>query len=120
MKKRNSENSMERLAEENKKLRAQVNSYKKEIKKLRSELKTSAKAWDETEDFLKNVTEGRSLKEVIKDVNLGKGLRKLDNSCVKCKSSNISTMKYPSFRILVCADCEHKQKIEERYTDEQE
>jgi len=118
MKKKDSE--VEKLEAENKRLRTQVNSYKKEVKKLRSEIKTTEKAWNETEDFLKNITAGRSLKEVIKDAGSGSGLRKLENGCKNCQSSDITILKYPSFRIVVCSTCGFKHKIEEVYSDEQE
>jgi archaellum component FlaC len=116
MKKKDSD--VERLEAENKRLRTQVNSYKKEVKKLRSEIKTTEKAWGETEDFLKNITAGRSLKEVIKDAASGNGLKKLENVCRNCQSPDVAILKYPSFRILVCAKCGLKLKIEEVYSDE--
>lgn len=119
MKYKNKESELSKLEAENKRLRTQLNSYKKEVKKLRSELRTSEKAWGETEDFLKNVTEGRSLKEVILDASSGK-LKKLENGCQKCKSGDIKILKYDSFRIIVCNSCGYKNKIEEKYSNEQE
>jgi len=117
MKHKNKDDQIEKILEENRRLKTQLNNCKKEIKKLKSELRTSDKAWNQTEGFLKNVTEGRSLKEVIRDVNLGEGLSTLNNYCNKCGSIT-TTVKFSSFRVLICPSCKSRQKIEEKYSDD--
>jgi predicted RNase H-like nuclease (RuvC/YqgF family) len=118
MKKHNPE--LDKLESENRKLRTQLNNSKKEIKRLKSELKSYDAAWKETDVFLKNVMDGRPLKEVIRDVNDGKGLKKLETECNRCKSPNLNILKYSNFRIAVCLECKHKEKIDEKYDSEQE
>lgn len=108
-----------KLQEENRKLKEQLNHAKNENHKLKTENKTIHAAWRKTEEFLKNVTDGRSVEEIIKDVNGGKGLRKLETACSSCKSTNISISKFSNFRIIVCADCAHKEKVDESKEQEE-
>lgn len=100
-----------KLNEEIRKLKHQNENLRKENRKLKSENKTLEAAWRKSEEFVRDVTVGRSVLEIIKDVNNGK-LRKLENKCGKCKSNNISILRYANFRIIVCQDCKFKEKID--------
>lgn len=104
---------VERLHELIRKYKTQVDNLKRENKKLKSNLKTANMAWNQTEKFLENVSEGRSLEEMIRDANSESGFTKIEDSCKKCKKNNVSLLKYANFRIVICYDCQFKEKINE-------
>lgn len=104
---------VERLHEIIRKYKVQVENLKTQNRKLKSQLKTAETAWTRTEKFLENVSEGRSLEEMIKDANSVNGFSKESDSCRKCKKSDICILKYQNFRVIVCAGCGFKEKINE-------
>ena len=104
---------VERLHELIRKYKTQVDTLKRENKKLKSQIKTLDSAWTKTEKFLENVSEGRSLEEMIKDADSQSGLSKLEDSCRKCKKNNVGVLKYSNFRVVVCYECTFKEKINE-------
>lgn len=104
---------VERLHEMIRKYKTQVDNLKNQNRKLKSQLKTSEAAWTKTEKFLENVSEGRSLEEMIRDANSEAGFSKQEESCRKCKKNHIGILKYTNFRIIVCHDCGFKEKINE-------
>ena len=114
MAKRNAPEKIERVHEENRKLKTQIESLKEQVRKLKSQKKTLDAAWRKTENYLSEVTDGRSVEEIVKNVAKGKKLPKLESSCSKCKSNKISILPFKNFRVVVCEErnCKYKEKID--------
>lgn len=114
MAKKSPAEKVERVYEENRKLKAQVKNLQDENRKLKSKNRTLDRAWKKTESYLEVVTEGRSVLEIVKDVAAGKKLGKLESSCSKCKSTKVSILPYKNFRLVVCSErnCKFKEKID--------
>lgn len=103
------------------KLKAQLETAQTENKKLKHENKTMRMAWRKSEHFLKDVTDGRSVEEMIHAADIGR-LPKLESSCSKCQSPDISVIKFGNFRIVKCSAlaCGHKEKINEPKQESEE
>lgn len=112
MSKKNDNGRVEKLADENRKLKSQLENLRKENRKLKSDNRTLNTAWRKSEEFVRDVTEGRSVLEIIKDAANGGRLKKFESKCSKCKSNNIGILKYSNFRIVVCHDCDFKERID--------
>jgi recombination DNA repair RAD52 pathway protein len=101
----------ERLQEIIRKQKTQIENLKNENRKLKSQIKTLNGAWDKTEKFLENISEGKSLEQMIADADSSDGFKKKESNCRQCKSKDVGTLDYANFRIIVCNKCGHKAKI---------
>lgn len=104
--------TVEILEETVKQLKKVIRDRDKTIKQLKSEVKTVQGAWKTTEIFLKEVTDGKPLSEIIKTVATGKPLSKSNGSCPKCGSKAMKKIIFIGFHIISC-DCGYRTKIDE-------
>lgn len=100
----------ERLQEIVRKQKTQIENLKNENRKLKSQIKTLNSAWSKTEVFLENISDGRSLENMLKDAEAGM-LSKHEASCRQCKGKDVGMLDYANFRIVVCNKCGFKAKI---------
>jgi alanyl-tRNA synthetase len=105
--------SPEEAKDKNTKLLRKIKSLERENKQLKSKNHTLNKAWDETETYLEDITEGRPLKEIVKDVSEGK-LRKLRKECPSCSGKRVKKIQFSGFHVIVCEDCKYRKKIDEK------
>ena len=105
--------TIEEAMDKNNKLIRKVKSLEKENKKLRTKNHTLNRAWDETESFLEDVTEGKSLKEIIENVNEGK-LKRVRKECPKCGGRKVKKIQFSGFHVVVCEDCKYREKVNEK------
>ena len=85
------------------------------IRQLKSEAKTAMDGFSGTESFLREVTNGKPLSEVIKTVKRGDPLSDEIEPCPKCGSREIVTLIYTGFFIKTCL-CGYRK----RFNEEQE
>lgn len=105
--------TMNKLKQHIVKLRSQVENLTLENKKLKSENKTYKKAWRSTECFLQDISDGRSVEEMISAATKGK-MFKESLGCSKCSAST-TTLKLGHVTILNCSNknCNHKECVNE-------
>lgn len=100
------------LEEEIRKLKQTIRDRDKTIRQLKSQFKTVESAWDSTEIYLKEVTNGKPLSEVIKTIKRGKPLNKDNEPCPKCSSKDLQKILYTGFHIVICS-CGYRKRIDE-------
>jgi hypothetical protein len=101
--------------EQIRKLKDTVKRRDKTIRQLKSQIKTLEQSWRTTEVYLKEVTDGKPLSEVIKDIESNKPLGKCELECPSCASKNMKKILFTGFYIISC-QCGYRKKID----DEQE
>lgn len=106
---KNAEDALEYIQ----KLKNRIIGDSQKIAKLKSENKTLRKAWNGSDDYLREVTDDRPLAEVLRDIK-GKGrLSKLKDRCPKCSSADYKRTSYPKFHIDHCGNCTYRKRIDE-------
>ena len=103
---------IEALEEVVRKLKNTIKRRDKTIRQLRSEIKTIEQAWRTTEVYLKEITNGKPLSEVLETVEAGKPLSKLNDSCPKCNSNEMKKIIFTGFYIVSCS-CGYRNKVDE-------
>lgn len=105
--------TIEEAMDKNTKLMRMIKNLEKDNKQLRSKNHTLNSAWNQTECFLEDITEGRSLKEVINAANEGK-LKKVRRECPRCLGKKLKKIQFNTFHVLVCEDCKYREKVDEK------
>lgn len=82
------------------------------IKQLKSEAKQAMDNFVGTEHYLREVTDGKPLSEVINTVKNGKPLSKEGEPCPKCGSKDVTILIYIGFHIKSCT-CGYRKRINE-------
>lgn len=103
---------VEVLEEQVRKLKQTVRNRDKTIRQLKSQVKSVETAWHTTEIYLKEVTNGKPLSEVLKTVDAGRPLSKLNEPCPKCASRDLKKIIFSKFHIIVC-DCGYRKQVDE-------
>ena len=115
--KKNHKDRIVKLEDEIKSLKAQIRAKDKTIRNLLSEVATLEAAWDKTKDYLSEVVEDRSLKELVETSAKERPLKKSKNRCPKCGGDDFKTLKFNGFRVDTCGNskCGHRKKIDEHF-----
>jgi hypothetical protein len=100
------------LEDQVKKLKATLRKRDKTIVQLKSEVKTVDRAWRKTETYLKEITNGKSLSEIIKTVEDGRPLSKTNIMCPECKILKVNKIIFTGFHIVNCK-CGYRKRIDE-------
>lgn len=103
---------VEVLEEQVRKLKQTIRNRDKTIRQLKSQVKSVESAWHTTEIYLKEITNGKPLSEVIKTVEAGRPLSKLNELCPKCNSRDLVKILFNKFHIITC-DCGYRKKVDE-------
>lgn len=105
---------LDKLKEDNKRLKQRVRKLEKEIKKYKSNAKTVESVWQETENYLMEVTKGVSLEEILKTIRDGKPLdgRKVRRKCTICGLNTMKKIQFDKFYVAIC-NCGHREKVDE-------
>lgn len=103
---------VEALEEEIQSLKKIIRNRDKTIRQLKSEIDTTHSAWSKTEFFLKEVTSGKPLSEVLENVESGRPLSLEQDSCPKCNLKFLKKMLYTGFHIVACS-CGYRAKVNE-------
>lgn len=106
---RNFEKSdQDKLKDTNEKLKAQVRKLTKENSKLKSEIRTLESAWGKTSNYLRDITEDKSLSSLIKDAEYDRPFKK-DDECPMCHTT-VKPIVMPTFVFFSCAKCGFRKK----------
>jgi len=108
------EDSSEKTIEKNEKLIQMIRNRDKKIRILQSENKTLKSAWEKTEFFLSEVTDGVSLEEIISNVISGKPLKKTKGRCPVCDVKNMKKLDFGTYYIIICDSCLYRNRVDER------
>lgn len=103
---------VEILEEQVKKLQNTIRGKNKTIRQLKSNSSTFEAAWRKTEIYLKEVTNGKPLHEVLKTVEEGKPLTVVKDDCPTCGQHNMNKILFTGFYIISCT-CGYRNKIDE-------
>jgi hypothetical protein len=103
--------TVEDLIEKNRKLQSKIRKLQSQNRKVKSENKTLVSAWEKTEDFLTELLNGKSLIDMINAVK--KGTFEKQDRCPKCNRKGVHTLQFEGFKILVCPNCQHRERADE-------
>ncbi len=103
---------IEVLEEQVQNLKKIIRNKDKTIKQLKSEINTAQSAWNKTEIYLKDVTNGKPLSEVLKNVESGKPLSLKEQPCPKCNYGDLKRILYTGFYIVTCS-CGYRARVNE-------
>ena len=102
------------------KLKARLNNLYKENKKLKSDISTLQRGFDETSKFVKGQLADYSLEEVFAALKerrkLKKQVKKIEQAqgCPKCGGKNVKESKLPhGSRMKSCKDCTYIEVIKD-------
>jgi len=84
----------------------------KVIKQLKGEAKQAMDVFVDSEHYLREVTDGKPLSEIMNTVKNKQPLRKGNEPCPKCGSKDIAILIYTGFHIKAC-DCGYRKKVNE-------
>jgi len=104
---------VEQLEEHIRKLKAAVRKKDKTIKQLKGQVASAQTAFKTTEVYLKEITNGKPLSEVIRTVESGKPLSKVDDECPQCHSHDMKKILFTGFYIISCT-CGYRNKIDDK------
>ena len=99
------EKKVDDLNKEVKRLNKVIREKDKTIRNLKSEKKQAMDRFIDSEVYLREVTNGRPLSEIMKTVKNGEPLGKNEYRCPKCNASDISVLIYTGFHIKICKCC---------------
>ena len=102
------DDTLDEAYEKNQKLVNQVRNLEKKINTLKSHNKTLTSAWYKTEDFLSEITGGKSLKEILLDIKDHKKLTKI--KCPSCGGSSVKRTTFSSFSLVICDNCDYRKR----------
>ena len=100
------------LEEQIKKLKATIRSKNGTIRQLKSQVKTTKAAWEKSETYLSEVTNGKPLSEVLEAAEKGKPLSKTGKPCPDCGKNGVKKIIFEKFYVASC-DCGYRNRINE-------
>jgi len=103
---------VEILEEQVKKLRKVIREKDKTIRQLKSNSTTFEAAWRKTEIYLKEITNGKPLSEVLRTVEAGKPLTNITDPCPDCGQHDMKKILFTGFHIITC-ECGYRKKVDE-------
>jgi DNA-directed RNA polymerase subunit RPC12/RpoP len=106
--------TIEDATDKNDKLINMVKKLQKQVSELKTQNTTLQKVFNKTEIFLKEVTEGISLNEILQHVKDGSPLRKVSDLCPHCNSKTLKKMVFQGFHVILCNQCGYREKINEK------
>lgn len=106
------EDRIELLEKRVRKLEGVIRDKDKTISKLKGQVNSAQSAFKTTEIYLKEITNGKPLSEVLKTVEAGKPLSNVDYECPKCNSHDMKKIIFTGFHIISCA-CGYRNKVDE-------
>lgn len=101
------------LEDENSKLKKTIRRRDKTIRQLRSDAKTAEEAFRRTETYLKEVTDGKPLSEILRTVESNKPLSPIKKSCPKCNSRDMKKIIFTGFYVISCK-CGYRNRVDEK------
>lgn len=106
------ENEIDRLNKVIKEKDKVINQKKRVIKQLKSEKNQAMDTFIDTEHYLREVTDGKPLSEIMNTIKNGKPLNKENEPCPTCGSRDLKTLIYTGFHIKSCS-CGYRKKFNE-------
>ena len=106
------EDDIDDAKEKNEKLINMVKKLQKEVSELRTSNRTLQLTFDKTEVYLKEVTNDKSIEEIIKTVKMDKPLKKPEK-CPACKSA-LDKLQGRGFHVVTCTKCEYRNRVNEK------
>ena len=106
--------SIEQAIDKNDKLFNMIDRLEKTVKKLKSECKTLKRAWENTEKKHEEIVKGITLQEILDHIQSGTPLSTTKESCKMCGEKTLNSIKCSDFYIVICGNCGHREKINER------
>lgn len=103
---------VEVLEKENSKLKKVIREKDKTIKQLKSESKTAEDSFRITESYLKEITKGKPLSEILDIVGKNLPLQDIDYPCPKCNSRDMKKILFTGFYIVSC-ECGYRKRVDE-------
>jgi len=103
---------VEILEDSIKKLQTIIRNKDKTIRQLKGAVSTAESAFRKTEIYLKEVTDGKPLSEVLRTVEAGKPLSKIGDACPDCGEHEMNKILFTGFHIVTC-ECGYRNKIDE-------
>ena len=111
---KNRKNRDENYEDKIRKLQKVIRDKDKTIRQLKGQVKSAQLAWRATEVYLKEVTDGKPLSEIIKTAEEGKPLTYVHHECPKCNSHDLKKMVFATFYILSCV-CGYRDKVDDMH-----
>tara|TARA_R100000951_G_C2604167_1_gene169103 strand:+ start:160 stop:516 length:357 start_codon:yes stop_codon:yes gene_type:complete len=103
---------VEILEEQVKKLQSTLRSKDKTIRQLKTQVTTAESAFKKTEIYLKEVTNGKPLSEILKLAEEGKPFTPIGDVCPDCGSHSMKKILFTGFHIITC-ECGYRNKVDE-------
>ncbi len=107
------------LREKNIKLRNKIRTLERKNNELSSQVGTLKKTWYKTEDYLREITDGIPLKEILKNVEDKTPLQKINDKCPKCYQKKLKRIIFKDFYVISCYNCEYRDRIDEIISTEE-
>lgn len=95
-----------------KKLQNTLRAKESVIKNLKGQVCTAETAFKRTEIYLQEVTNGKPLSEVLKNVEAGRFTSSIGDACPKCGLHDMKKILFTGFHIITC-ECGYRNKIDE-------
>lgn len=113
-------NTLEDALDYIEKLKSRILKVQKANKNLRSQNKTYRGAWNKTEDYLEEVTEGKPLSEILETARNNGKLKVGNGPCFACSRETVKKLVYSGFHINICESCGHRERVDEVSSEENE
>lgn len=90
-----------------------IEDQKKEIRKLKKELKGHATAMSKSKDLLRGTAESIELEKLIRGANKGHSLKEIKEQevCIKCHGTDVVVMGTIFGSLTSCSTCGFKNKV---------